>query len=212
MKRIIFPITLFFLAISSFAQSSRYQQGMQSNLALFDSLKTPGDYIHLAASFDRIADAEKTQWLPYYYAALSNVLRGFSDTKANKDEVAEKADALIAKAEAIEPKNAEIFLLKSMTSTLRMLVDPPGRWQQYGAAVTENREKAKQLEPNNPRVYFLEAQNVFGTPKEFGGGKDKAKPLFEKSIELFKTYKPVSSLYPNWGQKSAEQMLEQTKS
>jgi hypothetical protein len=90
-------------------------------------------------------------------------------------------------------------------------VDPPSRWQQYGAAVNENREKAKQLDPNNPRVYFLEAQNLFGTPKEFGGGKDKAKPLFEKSLELFKTYKPSNSLYPNWGQKSSEQMLEQTK-
>ena len=211
MKRIIFPIALCFLALSSIAQSPRFQQGMQANLALFDSIKTPEEYVGLAASFERIADAEKNQWLPYYYAALSNVLRGFSDAKANKDELAERADALIAKAEAIDPKNAEIFLLKSMTSTLHMLVDPSSRWQQYGAAVNENREKAKQLDPNNPRVYFLEGQNVFGTPKEFGGGKEKAKPLFEKSVELFKTYKPAGNLYPSWGQKSAEQMLQQTQ-
>ncbi len=212
MKRIILSVTLCILGVSSFAQSSKFQQTMQTNLALFDSLKTPDDYISLAASFERIADAEKTQWLPYYYAALSHILRGFSDTKANKDEVAEKADALIAKAETIEPKNAEIFLLKSMSSTLHMLVDPAARWQQYGASVNSNRERAKQLDPNNPRVYFLEGQNVFGTPKEFGGGKDKAKLLFEKSIELFKTYKPAGSLHPNWGEKSTQQMLEQTKS
>lgn len=211
MKRIILPITLCFLVFSSMAQSSKFQQGMQANLALFDSIKTPEDYVGLAASFERIADAEKNQWLPYYYAALSNILRGFSDTKANKDELAERADALIAKAEAIDPKNAEIFLLKSMTSTLHMLVDPQTRWQQYGAAVNENREKAKQLDPNNPRVYFLEGQNVFGTPKEFGGGKEKAKPLFEKSVALFKTYKPAGDLYPNWGLKSAQQMLQQTQ-
>ena len=212
MKKIILAFTLCILAVSSFAQSSKFQQTMQTNLVRFDSLKTPDDYISLAASFERIADAEKTQWLPYYYAALSHILRGFSDTKANKDEVAEKADALIAKAEVIEPKNAEIFLLKSMTSTLHMLVDPSTRWQQYGASVNSNRETAKQLDPNNPRVYFLEGQNVFGTPKEFGGGKDKAKPLFEKSLELFKTYKTAGSLYPNWGEKSTGQMLEQTKS
>ena len=212
MKTIFLPFALCILALSSFAQSSKFQQTMRANLSLFDSIKTPEEYVSLAASFERIAEAEKTQWLPYYYAALSNILRGFSDTKADKDEVAEKADALIAKAEAIEPKNAEIFLLKSMTSTLHMLVDPASRWQQYGAGVNENREKAKQLDPNNPRVYFLEAQNVFGTPKEFGGGKDKAKPLFEKSLELFKTYKSANDLYPRWGQKSTEQMLEQTKS
>lgn len=212
MKRIILAFTLSILAVSSFAQSSKFQQTMQSKLVLFDSLKTPDDYISLAASFERIADAEKTQWLPYYYAALAHVLRGFSDTKANKDELADKADALIAKAEAIEPKNAELFLLKSMTSTLHMLVDPQSRWQQYGALVNSNREKAKQLDPGNPRVYFLEAQNVVGTPKEFGGGKDKAKPIFEKSLELFKTYKAAGPLYPNWGEKSTEQMLEQIKS
>jgi hypothetical protein len=211
MKKFILSVVLLVGAHCLFAQSSRYEQTMKLNLVKFDSLKNPDDYVSLAATFERIADAEKTQWLPYYYAALSHVLRGFSDAKANKDEVAEKADALIAKAETIEPKNSEIFLLKSMSATLKMLVDPAGRWQQYGASVNSNREMAKQLEPNNPRVYFLEGQNTFGTPKEFGGGKDKAKPLFEKSLELFKTYKTPGSLYPNWGEKSAEQMLEQSK-
>jgi hypothetical protein len=211
MKRIILPFALCVLAISAFAQSDKYQKSMESNIALLDASKTSDEYTSVAATFERIGDAEKTQWLPYYYAALANIWKGFTDSKADKDAVAEKADALIVKSDAIAPDNAEIFLLKSMTATLRLLVDPPSRWQQYGAAVNENREKAKQLDPNNPRVYFLEAQNLFGTPKEFGGGKDKAKPLFEKSLELFKTYKPSNSLYPNWGQQSSEQMLEQTK-
>jgi Flp pilus assembly protein TadD len=211
MKSIVLSFALLVLSTTSFAQGSKFQQGMQANLVLFDSIKTPDDYVSLAATFERIADAEKTQWLPYYYAALATILRGFSDPKADKDAVAGKAEALIAKAEAIEPENAEIFLLKSMNSTLHMLVDPQSRWQQYGAAVTEYREKAKQLDPNNPRVYYLEGQNIFGTPKEFGGGKDKAKPLFAKSLELFKTYKPAGVFYPNWGQKTTEQMLQQVE-
>ncbi|MCW3108504.1 MAG: hypothetical protein JWQ09_3010 [Segetibacter sp.] len=212
MKRIFLSFTLLMMTVASFAQSDKFRSTMKANLAMFDSIKTADDYTGLAASFERIGDAEKTQWLPYYYAALSNILKGFADSTGNKkDELAEKADALIAKAEAIEPKNAEIFLLKSMTSTLHMLVDPSTRWQQYGADVTKNRETAKQMDPNNPRVYFLEGQNIFGTPKSFGGGKENAKPLFEKSVALFKTYKPADELYPNWGKKSAEQMVEQCK-
>jgi hypothetical protein len=66
---------------------------------------------------------------------------------------------------------------------------------------------AKQLEPNNPRVYFLEGQSLFGTPTQFGGGKDKAKPMFQKSVELFSSYKPASSLHPKWGLKNATDML-----
>ncbi|NIV14888.1 MAG: tetratricopeptide repeat protein [Aliifodinibius sp.] len=33
----------------------------------------------------------------------------------------------------------------------------------------------------------------------FGGGKDNARKALKKSAELFETYKPESSLYPDWG-------------
>jgi hypothetical protein len=50
--------------------------------------------------------------------------------------------------------------------------------------------------------------SLFGTPPQFGGGKDKAKPLFEKSVALYKAAKPAT-LAPTWGQKQAEDMLAQ---
>jgi hypothetical protein len=195
------------MATVSFAQSDKYQKGMEKAIETLDSAKTPDDYTNTAAMFQRIGDAEKTQWLPYYYAALSHLWRGFGDPKANKDDVANQAEAMLAKAEVLEPKNAEIFIAKNMASTIHMLVDPMNRWQQYGAEAGNALGTAKQLEPNNPRVYFLEGQSLFGTPAQFGGGKDKAKPLFEKSIELFKTFKPASNLHPTWGLKSAQEML-----
>lgn len=211
MKRVILSFALLVFALVAFGQSERYQKGMQANMALLDSAKTPDDFTTVAAAFERIGDAEKTQWLPYYYAALANIWKGFTDTKADKDEVATKAEGLIAKAEAIEPKNSEIALEKSMAATLHMIVDPQTRWQQYGTAVNSNMEMAKQIDPNNPRVYYWEGQNLLGTPVQFGGGKDKAKPLFEKSIELYKSNKPPSTLSPKWGQKTAEAMLERCK-
>jgi hypothetical protein len=50
--------------------------------------------------------------------------------------------------------------------------------------------------------------SLFNTPAQFGGGKDKAKPLFEKSIALFKSAEP-KPLYPAWGRLQAEQQLAQ---
>lgn len=208
MRTITLSLALLVLATNLFAQSERFQKSMQSNISLLDSAKTSDDFTAVAAAFERIGDAEKTQWLPYYYAALANIWKGFSDAKADKDEVAGKADALIAKAEAIEPKNPEIALEKSMAATLHMIVDPQTRWQHYGTLVRTQMEIAKQLDANNPRVYYWEGQNLFGTPIQFGGGKDKAKPLFEKSIEMYKTSKPVSSIHPAWGLKAAQAMLE----
>ena len=211
MKQFLFSFAILLFAATSFAQSEKFKSTMQTNIALLDAAKSADDLTRVGATFERIGDAEKTQWLPYYYAAMANIWKGFSDSSTNKDEIATTAETLIAKAEAIEPNNAEILLAKSMTSTLHMLVDPMNRWQQYGAAITENREKAKQLDPNNPRVYFLEGQNIFGTPASFGGGKANAKPLFEKSLALFSTYKAANDLYPAWGQKPTERMLELCK-
>jgi len=48
--------------------------------------------------------------------------------------------------------------------------------------------------------------SIFGTPEQFGGGKAKAKPIFEKAIALFKAESP-KPLYPHWGQKQAEEKL-----
>ena len=65
-----------------------------------------------------------------------------------------------------------------------------------------------QLNPNNPRLYYLQGAGIFGTPEQFGGGKEKAKPVFEKAVALFKSGN-VKALYPRWGQKQAEDMLAQ---
>ena len=45
------------------------------------------------------------------------------------------------------------------------------------------------------------------TPEAFGGGKAVAKKLFEKSVELYKTFKPASPFHPTWGKEDAEKLL-----
>ncbi|MBA2761028.1 MAG: hypothetical protein H0U39_03535 [Segetibacter sp.] len=207
MKKLLVSLSVLLLAYASFGQNDKFQKGMEKTMTMLDSAKTSEDYTSVAAAFERIGDAEKTRWLPYYYAAFCNIMKGFQDQKVNKDEVATKAEELIAKAEAIEPKNSEIFILKNMASTLHMLVDPQTRWQQYGAKGNEALTMAKQLDPNNPRAYLMEGQGIFGMPVQFGGGKDKAKPVFEKSVSLFEAQKPASSLAPQWGKSSADRML-----
>ena len=204
MKRFVL---FFFLigAISVQAQSDKFIAAMNKNLAAFDSAKTTQDFQTVANTFERIGDAEKTQWLPYYYAGLSLVISGWNDPKLDKDANSARINSLCDKAEAIE-KNAEIYTIRNMSATQQMMVDPQTRWQTYGQQASSALEKAKQLDPNNPRIYYLQAQSVFNTPVAFGGGKDKAKPIFEKSIELFKKEQP-KPLYPHWGQDQAEMML-----
>lgn len=211
MKRILVSLSLLLLTTASFSQSEKYLKGMEKNVALLDSAKTPEAFTDVAASFERIADAEKTQWLPYYYAALAYIRKGFADPAANKDDLASKAEQMIEKAEALEAKNSDLLVLRNMAYTLHMIVDPQSRYMQYGTKMNEALATAKQIDPNNPRVYLMEGQGLFGTPPQFGGGKDKAKPLFEKSVALYETQKPASAIHPAWGKRAAEAMLARCK-
>lgn len=193
------------LSVSVNAQSAKFAEAMQTNLSSFDAANTPLDLQSTAAAFERIADAEKTQWLPYYYAALAKIRVGWMDENADKDANAEAVKALVSKAEAIEP-NAELCALKNMAATQQMLVDPQSRWQTYGMEAGAALQEGMKLDPNNPRLYYLQAMSLFNTPVQFGGGKEKAKPVFEKAIELFKAEQP-KPMHPHWGLKEAEDML-----
>src|SRR5258706_3145667 len=206
MKKIM---AAFFLmaTISANAKSKKYVAAMKKNLVLFDSVKTTAEYQGLAAAFERIGDAEKTQWLPYYYAGLAMTTAGWQDAKLDKDANAEKVKALCDKAEAIE-KTSEICEIRNMAATQQMMIDPQNRWATYGQEAGAALQKGMQLNPDNPRLYYLQGMSVFNTPEAFGGGKAKAKPVFEKAVALFKVEQP-KPLYPRWGQKQAEEMLAQ---
>ena len=210
MKKIITAIILL-ATFSGYAQNEKYVAAMRKNLVLFDSVKTTAQYRSLSAAFQRIGDAEKTQWLPYYYAALALTNLGWTDTKLDKDANAEKIKALCDKADALTQDNtdkSEIFSLRNMTATQQMLVDPQSRFASYGQEADKYLATAKQLNPNNPRLYYLEGAGTFGRPEQFGGGKAKAKPLLEKAVALYKA-EQQKPLYPHWGQKQAEDMLAQ---
>ncbi len=193
------------LAMPVLAQSDRYTAVMKKNLALMDSAKTPADFQDVAAAFERVGDAEKTQWLPYYYAALCQTLAGWMPDVKDKDANAEKIKGYLGKAEAIE-KNAELYAIENMVATQQMIVDPQTRWQTFGMQASAALKNGLALDPNNPRLYYLQGEAMFGTPEQFGGGKAKAKPLFEKAVALFKSAQP-KPLYPSWGQHEAEEKL-----
>jgi hypothetical protein len=202
------PILFSFLMLATFtgmAQSDRYFDAMKKNLDLFGKAKTTAEYQAVANRFERIGDAEKTQWLPYYYAGLALSTAGWSDPKLDKDANSTRINALCDKAEAIE-KNAEIYALRNMSATQQMMVDPQTRWQTYGQQASAYLQDGLKLDPDNPRLYYLQAESVMNTPEAFGGGKAKAKPIFEKAIELFKKQQP-KPMYPDWGQQRAEEEL-----
>ena len=204
MKPILVIIAMFFAGLVS--AQSKYEGAMTRGLEQLKAAKTAEDMATASAFFERVGDAEKDKWLPYYYAAYANYMTGWMNPKADKDKVSEKSKDLISKAEALEQNNSELFCLRQMVAVQQMTVDPMSRWQSYGAEARAALEKALKADPNNPRIYYLDGQTLMNTPEAFGGGKAVAKKLFEKSLELYKTSQPPQ-FYPNWGKEDAEKLL-----
>lgn len=208
MKNFILATLILFMAAGSFAQSEKFTNAMLSNLQKFDSVKTADDVLALSAAFERIAEAEKNQWLPYYYAGLSQVTYAFmKNDLANGDVYADKAEKLALKADELEANNSEISCLKSMIASLRLMVNPQQRWQQYGPISQQELDKAKAQDSTNPRPYYLQGQGLRFTPEQFGGGCNAAKPLFEQALKKFETFKPASNMHPNWGKSRTEELM-----
>ena len=221
MKKTIFILSAILVASVSFAQMpEKFVKAMEAKIALIDSAHTAEGFTDLANAFERIADAEKNQWLAYYYAAYCNASAGtlagaggdMMAAKADKtDPYADKADKQIKKAEELAKSNSEIFIVKKMIATLRMLGDPMNRYMTYGPEAQAMLDEAKKLNPDNPRVYILEGQDKYFTPEQFGGSKEEAKVLFEKAQKLYETFKPETSIHPNWGKSQVGYFLSQYK-
>src|SRR5687767_4511559 len=221
MKKTIFILSAILLAGFSFAQMpDKFVKAMEAKLPAIDTTTSVQGFTDLANAFERIADAEKNQWLAYYYAAYCNAAAGLMAgsggdimaAKADKtDPYADKADAQIKKAEELMKNNSEIFVVKKMIATLRMIGDPMNRYMTYGPEAQAALDEAKKIDPANPRVYLLEGQDKFFTPEQFGGSKEEAKVLMEKSKQLFETFKPASAIHPNWGKTTVNYFLSQYK-
>lgn len=212
MKKLILLtfITVSFIA-TSFSQNEKYMAAMGSTLQQYSAAKTAEEMIAVAAKFERIADAEKTQWLPYYYAALVKARMSMEGMGGDKDKVADEATELINKAIEIDKTNSEIYCVKTMICYAKMMVDPMNRWMQYGAEANANLDEAKKIDATNPRPYVLQATSLKNTPEQFGGGCATAKPLAEKATKMLAEFKLATPLNPNWGKESIEAILNSCK-
>ena len=98
-----------------------------------------------------------------------------------------------------------------MIANLRMAPAEMERYMKYGPQGAQYLETAKKLNPENPRVLLLEAQDKFYTPEQFGGSKTEAKKLFDQAIVKFDAFKPASTIDPSWGKAMTQYFIPHLK-
>ena len=213
MKKITLIAILHFFSLITFAQSEKYINAMIKNIALLDSaFAKPENFLSMANTFERIGTSEKTEWLPFYYAAYCRVNYAFMQKdQAGNDAIADKATELINKADSLQPNNSEISCIKSMIASVQMMVNPQQRFMQYGPISQKAMAMAMQQDPSNPRPYMLKGQGLKYTPEQFGGGCKNAVPQLEIAIEKYNAFKPASEISPNWGKAYTESLVKECK-
>lgn len=218
MKKIIFLFAITFsLQQTTMAQATPvpieptpFKKVMLKNIGQLDTASSAATLLILANNFERIGNAEKIKWQPFYYAAYCYVAMAFqSSDKAAIDPLADQAETLLQRAENLEKDNSEITTLFAMITSCRILVDPVSRFQTKGKEAQALLAKAKEENASNPRIYLLEARMQLRTPEAFGGGAKPAKQSIETALEKFKSFQPASIIDPVWGLAQAKNVAAQ---
>ena len=206
MKTIITSIALFICSLLT--AQTQFEQGMGKAMQLWGEGKSD----EASALFERIASAEKTNWLPNYYVALVNTTAAFDPKNKEKlPALLAKAQEAIDNATVISPNNPELMVVQAMAKTALLVSDPMTYGMTLSPKISEIYTKASFIAPENPRVVFCKAEFEIGGAKWSGADVKKLCKDVERSIDLFAKFKPETPFSPKWGLDRAQETLKSCK-
>lgn len=195
------------------AQAQDFKATLSKTFMAFDTTMDQGVRMEQSNKLSLIAKKWNDEWSAHYYAAYSKIfLSYFEKDAAKKDAYLDEADKEKEEAVSILKKeNDETYVLGAMLANARLGVDPMNRWQKYGKIFSDDLQAAKEINPDNPRMYYVQGTSKFFTPKQFGGGKKSALPYFEKAEGLFAKEQGGDITHPYWGKDKNKYFIAQCK-
>lgn len=221
MKSIITTaIAIVFVLGVNAQDNAKYISAMQSNLTKMSKAKSADDYQNIYNTFERIASNESNEWEATYYMAFIKTVQAFEakDKTAAEEPLSLLTEKLKAKIDMPslaenQAAQSEIHALIAMMYSARMMANPMELGQKFMPLNGKHLGMAERLNKENPRVWLLQAQNLFYTPEAFGGNKRKSKDLAQKAIELYsmegRERIPQRTIMPTWGLDQAEGLLKE---
>ncbi|MBF7090898.1 hypothetical protein IUY40_05025 [Flavobacterium sp. ALJ2] len=206
MTKLITVITLFICSLLS--AQTQFEQGMGKAFSLWKE----GKNTEASDLFERIAAAEKTNWLPNYYVALVNTTSAFkTQDKTQIDLLLTKAQNALNVEMIKDQNNAELYVLQALIYTAWVVADPMTNGMKYSTKTIEMYNKAEVLAPENPRVVFGKADFQLGGAKWTGVDTKPLCAQVDKAIGLFATFKPETPFSPKWGLERALEVQKTCK-
>ncbi len=201
MKKALFLALLTLLALPAMSQGKKYKKAMKAAVEEMQLAPDAASEMELVPGFEEIALNYPDQWLPSYHASRILITSSFEESDADKsDALLDRAKKLLDNAMKLVPEESEVHVLESFYYIGMMSVDPMTRGQLYYEDVLAAIQKAKSLNPENPRAYFLDGLMTGNMPEFIGGGPEAAKPLYLEAVEKFKTFQSDDPFWPVWGE------------
>ncbi len=198
----------------TFNQSmAEFRDTLGKTLIEFDTSMTYWGKENASDHFCGIIKIWPDQWIAYYYMAYSlTILSIKENNEIKRDSLLDEADNYIDSASRYgRADNDELYVLAALTANFRLAIDPMSRWKKYGEIFNKDIKKATELQPGNPRIYYLKGNYLLHMPKMLGGGAQMALPYFEKADSLYQMEINVDILKPSWGRKLNSLLLDSCK-
>lgn len=204
-------LIFFILALTCKSSFSQSDKQFKKYIAQLDSAKSISSLKNAEANFTKMVTEGKRLEQSLYYGALANLFLAFECDITETDDYCRRADLYLRKLDSLSPDNSEIQVLFSMSAGAKIRVDPEGRNAKFGTVANKHAERAIALNGNNPRAFLIKAKTVNNAPPKLGGGPKFAIKFYEKAIEKYKTFKPLTNTEPDWGEAMAKKELQECK-
>jgi len=209
MKKVTLISAIIYLVVT-YSYADKYESAMLSSIQRLNSVSSVDAYRDVAASFERIAEAEQSKWLPYYYAGLSFVWASHTvQDGATIDGLLDKAQAMVDKAGKLSAKNDEIITLQGYIYMMKVAVDPANRGAQYSGMAMQQFGQAVGINDQNPRALLMMGRMQMGTDQFFGNDLSQSCGMIKKAAAMFETQEPKSNIDPSWGKEMASMFMAQ---
>ena len=193
-----------------FSQDTAYYSILRRSINVSNQGYSSENFLELANTCERIIAVKPVEWLPLYYCAYAYINMSFIEKNTGKKNAyCKKAKNLIVKAKELNPYDSEPDVLETLLCYALMEITPMVNGPLYLPKANKALKTAKEKNPDNPRIYYLQGKSTMYMPDFMGGGKEAAAPILQKAMELFEKITPETDVHPAWGKGDTARLLEE---
>jgi hypothetical protein len=196
--RLLIILFISFFGVQLQAQS--YNKDLTAAVSFFNTLSIHKDFNAATLKFEQIYNTNPQDWIASYYVSILKSRMSLQKNE-DSDKLADEALAWIAKSKLVQV-NDEILCAESLAYTAKMSVRPGLRWLNYERRIKNPLALAQKINPNNPRIYVLQASLQRNLPVIFGGGCNASLALAQKAEKLLLAQSNDITNLPRWGKQS----------